>query len=273
MYIRFKNVGRFLTLISIASLMTLHSTPAAEQASRALKLEGGVNYRDLGGLPGAGGKQIARGKLVRADGMEKLTSADLAVLSSIPIRTVVDFRTPSEVDEAPDRLPDSVHNLHQLPMSFGDMAHEAFLALKSAEETETLMMNIYRNALSRQDSIEVYQEFFRLVGNESALPLLFHCSAGKDRTGVATALILSALGVDKKAILDDYILTNRYLTEKYADEISERPEMLPAFAANPRYLEALMTEVEKEHGSMEAFVTHVLRVDSEKLRALLLEGQ
>ena len=240
-------------------------------AERLLPMAGGYNFRDLGGVPAVEGSLVRCGRLVRSDGLAALTGPDLDYLSSIPITTVVDFRTHSEADRAPDRLPARARRIH-IPVLPGRLDNEEerdeLLATLGGEK---LMEFMVRALVVEQDIIDGYRKFFQLVQNEENLPLLFHCSAGKDRTGHAAALILLSLGVGRDVVMADYMASVRYLQGKYDNLIARHPDWEPLFTVKPQYLQAAMDAMEAKSGSVEAYLANELAVDANRMRALFLD--
>jgi protein-tyrosine phosphatase len=107
--------------------------------------------------------------------------------------------------------------------------------------------------------------------NENNTPLLFHCSAGKDRTGFASALFLASLGVDKETIIQDYLLSKKQVEEKYAGFVAENPVLEPLMTVKREYIEAALDLIDKEYGGMENYLTHYLQVDTLKMRKIYTE--
>ena len=176
---------------------------------RLLPLEGGQNFRDLGGYRTRDGRTVRWGLLFRSGAMNGLTAKDYAYLSKIGIRTVCDLRSSEERAAAPVRWPDG-----SLPKVFADdyrMSEDAAFfdqARKmTAAQARSALAASYPPILTQFNS--QYRRMFRelLAGNA---PLAFNCSAGKDRTGIAAALILTALGVPRETVIQDYLLSNRY---------------------------------------------------------------
>lgn len=232
-------------------------------AERHLPMAGGFNFRDLGGFTGEGGKRVAWGTFIRADEMENLTVEDLAYLASIPLMTVVDFRTESETSRAPDRVPENVRTVLHRPVAPGYLNEARNRPFTSAED---FMLGIYRDLALDPAIVETYRLFFRHVQNSADVPILFHCSAGKDRTGVAAALILLALGVDRKTVFADYTASNRYLGEKYAPLIAANPDQGGLYTVRPEFLEEALSLIESRYGSIEAYLTDALEVDIPAMR-------
>ncbi len=239
-------------------------------AERLLPMEGGYNFRDLGGLQNKDGKIIKWGKLFRSDDLNNLTNADLNYLSSIPLTTIVDFRSTQEIDMAPDLLPRSVTNDFELSISPGNLMDGNNFITYSSDQVDTLMMQL--NVLLVADSLSIaqYKKFFELLQEQKDLPLLYHCSAGKDRTGMATALILFALGVDQTIIMNDYLSSNVYLSGKYSQYVDKYPNLKAFFEVKKEFLKAGIDYVIKEHGSVENYLTQVLNVDLNKMKDIYL---
>ncbi|MDR2161115.1 MAG: tyrosine-protein phosphatase [Desulfovibrio sp.] len=232
-------------------------------AERRLPMAGGFNIRDLGGYAGADGRRVIWGRVLRADDLKNLTPEDLDYLSGLPLRTVLDFRGPEEAARSPDRLPPSVARslLRPIPPARQDAEALAF----SPEEAEAFMLDIYRHLALGETPAAVYRELFHILQwEDESSPLLFHCAAGKDRTGFAAALFLHSLGVAPEIILDDYLASNRYLAGKYANPGG-------IFSVRPSYLRAALEAVDRAHGSLDAYLKNTLGVDKERMRRLYLE--
>ncbi|MFI6444982.1 tyrosine-protein phosphatase [Kitasatospora sp. NPDC050543] len=282
--------------------------------ARSLGLRGAVNARDLGGYRTADGMVLRHGVALRSDGLNRLTDADLDALSALGLRQVVDLRSLDEVREAgPDRVrglpvaeidsaelsatpvtverttPDGV-TLHHLPVFAADfdiyVALRNALADRSPEKQRALlgdgraaamMIGLYRWFVTDPIARERFATVVRLLAAPDGPPLLFHCSAGKDRTGWTAAIILTALGVDHDTVFTDYLLTNERsaaIIENIVDSFGTRglmrePELLlPVFRADRRYLEAAFEEVALGWDTFERFWQDGLGLDDEVLAGL-----
>ncbi|MBN9414751.1 MAG: tyrosine-protein phosphatase [Candidatus Eremiobacteraeota bacterium] len=158
-------------------------------AAEPVALEGTKNTRDLGGMPVAGGR-LRSGRLYRSGALCFATSGDVAKLNGLGLHTVVDLRTDKEIEkDGPDRL--VLRENLRFPMtSYHGRGAEAYRSL------------ILQNP-------QVLREFFALLARNESYPILYHCSAGKDRVGILTALLLDALGTPRELILDDYLQSMR----------------------------------------------------------------
>ena len=167
---------------------------------------------------------------------------------------------------AADRIPATVTQYIPLSIEAGDMTDMAHFNLNNIPKIlEQAYVYIIQNA---QDT---YREFFRIVSEERNTPLLFHCSAGKDRTGIAAALLLGALGVDRKVIIEDYMLSAEYLKGKYDAIVQAHPEFAPLTTVRKEYLEAAFQTIDSDYQGLENFLRNQLGADIDRLRALYTE--
>jgi protein-tyrosine phosphatase len=234
-------------------------------AERHLPMEGGYNFRDLGGYPAEGGF-VKWGRVFRTDDMMNLTQGDLDYLAAIPLRTIVDFRSGDEVVSSPDKVPPSTINHVFLPVVPGN-----FFETNVSESNAALFFtDIYRSFCTDEAIIAQYRKLFALMQDEANLPLSFHCSAGKDRTGMASALFLSSLGVSEEIIMQDYLLSNKCLGNKYARLIEKLPHLKAMFIVDPDYLRAALDQIRADHGSVENYLTDTLNVDIDKMKGMYL---
>lgn len=239
---------------------------------RSIELQGASNFRDLGHYPTSDGRRVRPGLVFRSAALATLTDADLAKLGALGIVTVCDFRGVAEAARAPDRLvaPNPVH----LPIepSVGAGLRD-ILATKEAsgEALYAILECAYVDyALA---STQQYAALFALLMQGGAL--LFHCAAGKDRTGFAAALILSALGVSWADVVADFEATNR-LWQRDTVASSDLPDAVreQLMQANPALLAAAFAAIDRTHGSFDAYLHQALGVDHDaraRLRDSLLE--
>lgn len=249
-------------------------------------LDGAANVRDLGGYRTSRALTVRHGLVFRGDALCNLSTADLDRIASLRLRAVVDLRTPGEVLTAgPDRLPPGPTALG-LPVSGGDLS-AVYDAVTSGDEWQQramlgdgraaeIMVRFNRGFVADTRQREQFGGALRLIA-EGTLPLLYHCSGGKDRAGWLTAILLTALGVPRQPVLADYLLSNRYLRRSYAqlrDGLAKAgllrdPELLrPVMEVSPTYLEAAFEEVERIFGSFTVFLERGLGMDAERLSAL-----
>ena len=243
-------------------------------APREIKLQGAANFRDLGGYLTQDGKQVKWGKMYRSADISKLTDADLKIVSSLNIKIICDLRGEKEVEAAPDRLPQGTDRILLSAGSENIGGASSYMKyLKSPETADSMMVAFY----SRTDHLKAkYKPMFdRLLALQPDQALMFHCTAGKDRTGVGAALVLTALGVDKATVMQDYEATNEYrktsneqyikmMTSQGISETAARNLM----AANPKYLASAFEAISKKYGSVDAFLEKEMELTAEKRNIL-----
>lgn len=239
-------------------------------ADKHLPMAGGYNFRDLGGMRNKNGKYLKWGKLIRSDDLSMLTGADLEYLSSIPVYSVIDFRSAQEVEQAKDRLPASVKLYENLNIEPGNVMSVFTFSSNDDIDYKHLMREMNRTMVTDSTCVSQYREFFRLVQNEDNIPLLYHCSAGKDRTGMASALILFALEMDEETIMKDYLLSAKYIKEKYEKQVGQNPAIEPLMTVRMEYLRAGINEIKNRYDSVENYLTDVLKVDLHKMKRIFL---
>lgn len=242
-------------------------------AEKHLPMEGGFNFRDLGGMKTKDGKYVKWGKLFRGDELSKLTTGDLEYLSSIPLLSVVDFRDERETIREPDLKPESLLHHYHCPIIPGNLADEMDLSLDelTSDHAITMMEEMYRLLVTDSDCVQHYKKLFEVIQDKTQVPLLFHCTAGKDRTGMATALIYSALGVDEQDIMEDYLSSNIYLKEKYKNFTSGNSFFKTLLEVNPLFLESAFKEIDKQYGSVERYLEDQLKVDISRMKYSYLQ--
>lgn len=239
-------------------------------SERHLPMQGGYNFRDLGGIKNTEGKYIKWGKVFRSDDLHNLTNADLRYLANIPLISIVDFRSDAEIKIAEDKVPTSVKEDYAFSIVPGDVLDFADFANLSIEQMDSVMMKLNISLVTDSSCIDQYRKYFDLLQNSNDVPLMFHCSAGKDRTGMGAALFLSALGVDEETIMKDYMASNVYLADKYSDQIAKQPNLKSLFEVKPQFIKAGLDQIKKDHGSVENYLTNVLRVDLAKMKEMYL---
>lgn len=172
-------------------------------------LEGQPNFRDLGGYRTADGSVVVTGQVFRSGELSALSDTDLALLEELGIRTVVDLRSEPEALTRPDRLPASAtyREIRLLPAVSPAAMAKMFSTgdFRSFPAWET----IYRSGI--RDHTAAFSALIRLVADPEARPIIFHCTTGKDRTGIGAALLLSILGVPWSKVEEDYLRSNDYL--------------------------------------------------------------
>ena len=246
---------------------------------RRLPLDGASNFRDLGGYKTEDGRQVRWRKVFRSGAMDRLSDADLAALTAMGLRTICDLRHPEEQALYPTRLsadaPATIHSLPIRPRVKGNYRERIDAGDPAAGDlARDYMTEAYRCYV--RDHAEAYRGLMQQLADPANHPLVFHCAAGKDRTGFAAALILMTLGVPEDTIFEDYLATNDYWTEGGLRVQQDIPEAARQhlIAANDVYLRAAIDTLHEIHDSLEAYLTGALKLDDEtisRLRDLLLE--
>ena len=250
-------------------------------ASERWLLRGAPNARDLGGLPTMDGRTIRPGLLLRSGELAGITEPDAQTLTEYPLRTVVDFRTDLEREQKPDRVLPGVQYVHcpivqQAAAGLTREEHaDPYAAVVAhakamAGRERAFMCELYRSLVTQAFSIAHYRQFFALLLAQTDGALLYHCTAGKDRVGVGTMLLLTALGVDWPVIVENYLITNCLLTAVVDYDLSEAErEVIRTFdRADAAFLTAARDAVAERYGSVDAFLTQALGVGAAERAAL-----
>lgn len=251
--------------------MTNGSTTSSN-TPRRIPFEGVANFRDLGGYVTAGGQSIAWRRLYRSDSLAELTDQDHELWRELGIRAVCDLRLTSERDSAPDRLPQDAdlteHHIGFLPEGANEMLRAIRAGeLNSAEITEEVIRHYRRLPL---DHLAEYRAVFDLLDRPQNHPVVIHCTSGKDRTGLAIALILLALGIPEDQVLADYVLTNSYrrdVSRIFKLYIGDA-EMQTLTSAQPVYFTAALGAMQREYGSTRNYLRDGIGLDDTRLKRL-----
>lgn len=225
-----------------------------QHPDRAWRLQGATNFRDLGGYAGTGGRALQWRRLFRSDHLAGLTDADRARLATLGPATAFDFRGNAERAATPYDLP----GLTQRSLAIEPSVVQRMQDLVAAGGTLTaalvadLMAELYRS-LIRDQAHHFAALFDHLLQTET--PVVFHCTAGKDRTGVAAALILLALGVPREQVLQDYLLTNTLYQHPPLPNSDTPPDVLAVlWRVQSGFLEAALQTVDDEHSGLDSYL-------------------
>ena len=241
-----------------------------------LGLQGASNFRDLGGYPGRDGRPLRWRRLFRSDHLAELTEADRGLLRALGVTRAFDFRGMQERAAQPYDVPGlAQHSLAIEPTVAQNMAELASAGLPlSAARMAALMEELYRRLVN--DEADRFAQWFGHLLDDDA-PLVFHCTAGKDRTGVAAALLLLALGVPREVVEQDYLLTNHvYRPPTPAGSPLPEDVLAVLWGVQPRFLDAALASIEQEHGGVESYLARRMRLSPaarERLAAMYLEPQ
>lgn len=257
----------------------IHKTDSAFQNEdyRLLPMDGAHNTRELGGYKTADGLSVKWGMLFRSDKLSDISKTDQAYLQNLGIKKIIDFRSKEEKAEDPDIIPKGISYI-EMPISVdGAMRSKIEAVLKGETNKEVKSFLIDANKEFVSDYVEVYENFLRgLIDDEG--PILFHCTAGKDRAGFAAAITLIALGVSKEDVIKDYMKTNQF-TKKRIEEIIKQIELMtlyqtdaeilrPLLGVEREYIETAFHTAEEEYGSLENFIKNGLNISDEDIKKL-----
>ena len=246
--------------------------------TRKLPFTGAHNFRDLGGYKTSDGKTVKWGKVYRSDNLHSLTDEDLKYMERLNIKSVVDFRSDEERNEEPDRLtpdmtpillpikfePEGVTETLMRDLTFGDL------------DSSNLLQDF--NIILVKEFTEEYREFFRHIVDNGGEPFLLHCTAGKDRAGFGSAMILTVLGVPREKIIEDYLLTNTYVSDHVDRKLLET-ELKTFFRADSdnlrkinlveeRYIQAAFDTIDSHWGGMDQYIAEGLNLTEEDINKI-----
>ncbi len=263
----------------------------ATATPHALGLSGVDNDRELGGYQTTDGRTIKAKKLLRTANLHTLTDEDVEILQNeYHVGTVIDFRSPPEATAKPDiMIPGShyVHiNLFPETMVFGEEqgeqvmhADDEFEKLYGMLQNSFELHTFYLSIMEKPDARKGYRRYFdELLALPDDRSILFHCTAGKDRTGMAAAYLMALLGVDRETLLNDYLLTNEFCQEKIEfmiQKLKERDDdpmmevyMRAMVGVRPEIMNALFNYCEKNYGSIANYVKQYIGVSEEEVQQL-----
>jgi protein-tyrosine phosphatase len=229
---------------------------------RLVALDGVYNFRDLGGYRTTDGRSIHWQRLFRADGLDKLTVDDVEALRPIGLQSVIDLRSQAEIDRV-GRFPVETHPVTWHHLSITDTTWDRDEALKAHRTADDFLTRAYAQML--RDGAPRFAKAFELLADTDALPAVFHCAAGKDRTGILAALVLGSLRVDTETIVADFALTEDSMPKfiaamqaRYPERVAEMASVPPAFmSANPAAMRSTIRSITADHGSIRNYVREI----------------
>ena len=238
-------------------------------------LQGASNFRDVGGYRNADGRRVRRGQVFRSDHLAGLTDEDRVRLQSLGIAHSLDFRGAAECAATPYALA----GVQRVALTIEPTVIARLQALvaqgvvPTTEETVDLMRETYRDFVNHNAA--TFGRFLKHL-LEQPTPQVFHCTAGKDRTGFAAALLLSALGVDRPTIEHDYLLTNQLYKRDARLEGQGHPHVMKVlWQVQPEFLHAAFDAVDAQHGGMTDYLHGAIGLSPQELaelKRLLLEA-
>jgi protein-tyrosine phosphatase len=259
---------------------------AAVTAGEAIPVASLPNLRDVGGWPTRDGRTVRRGLVYRSVALNRLADGDLAAVEAIGLRTVYDLRTEAERAAGPDRALTGVENVVADVLADSSDAAPAELAglltnpakaqeLLGEGKVDTLFTGAYREIVSLPSALAGYRELFTGLGDSDRRPALYHCTTGKDRTGWATAALLTLLGVERELVMQEYLLTNEQLVpalepifERFEAAGGDRAVLMPVLGVEASYLDASFHEMHDRFGTIEGYFAEGLGIDAAAQDAL-----
>lgn len=239
------------------------------------------NTRGLGGMETADGV-IARFRLIRSGSLHGASQSDIHYLTkTMGLKVVVDLRTEMERALKPDPVMEGVRNEHVPLLNTREYEETGLRTMSEAgirqmmKEGPAMMEVMYRKMVTEPEGIRGLKRFFEILLAQPEGAVLWHCTQGKDRTGVCAALLEEILGCDRRTIMADYLFTNACLKEEEEDTearmralmhlpVSAVSEMNFLFEASPRYLEGAWAAIDETYGSMNAYLEKALGLTAEK---------
>ena len=243
-------------------------------ATRNVNIPGIQNFRDLGGYPSyTTQKQVRWGMLYRSAQIDSLEYCSLKELKNMGIKTVIDLRAPAETKGHPSLQ--KTFNIIHIPIETGDMQY----LLSDIKEGRIKTDTIYRvvEQMNRKIVTNYQKEFrkiFDILLNKKNYPVVIHCSSGKGRTGIASALILAALGVNDDTIMEDYRLSNDYFNipsaSEYAYNLPSRSQeaITTIFSAKEDFLNAAKDEIIRKYGDVPTYLRKAIGLKKEEIKKL-----
>jgi protein-tyrosine phosphatase len=255
---------------------------------RVWALEGVRNFRDFGGYPALGGRHVAKGRLFRSASFAGASAADIARLEALDVKFVVDLRRSHERENAPNLWPPQaartiVYDGAAARAAAGIVEaplHEAVAQVRrTGDEARAYMSAAYARYPYEQRFTRLFSDMFAAMAQDGG-PFVVHCAAGKDRTGLACALVLIALGAPRATVFEDFLLTNklalvserlaamRAMREKELGGPISDEELLPMIGVQEEYLRAALDVIEARSGSVDIYLQEQLGVDAAAREAL-----
>ena len=249
-------------------------------AERELPLAGGVNFRDVGGYRTTDGRAVRWGRIYRAGSLAELTEADVTYLGRLGLRLSCDLRSREEVENNPDRLPPgAIARQTPIAAEVGRLRRLVTL-FRLRRRIQKMLQQVYVIMLDQNGPL--LAGILRAAADPPNLPLVIHCTAGKDRTGLAVALLLLSLGVPEETVIADYTLSNRafgVLAERMRPELAllytfgfSEERLRPFLLAEAPTLTGALAHLRRRYGSVEAYLRRagLTGNDFERLRQTLL---
>ncbi len=252
-------------------------------SNRHIYFKNAVNFRDIGGIRTKDGNYVKWGKIFRSDNLSQLKNREFKKFNNLNIQTVYDLRTSGEVDGKEDNLPDNVKYVH------------APLVKDSADVLKKIKGRVIKGAITEQQSLQFMNNLYGSIVDDnipalrnmihnvvkSESPVLYHCSAGKDRTGIITALVLSILNVDRDIIINEYLLSDYYRREKLEGILKlakaakvVRPKIDIGAIQNfmdvdEQFINTAFNIIDTKYGGIDSYIRNQLQITDEQRKMII----
>jgi protein-tyrosine phosphatase len=259
--------------------MNKHNKPVNDRFKSLL------NFRDIGGVNAAGNKKVKNGLIFRSANPDRIRKKDIEKLLTYRIRTIIDLRAPGELSKRRVSI-DHAEKL-TLPLDFQLKTRERLRPVIYRKDAQPIIADISNDLYLEilDASVPVVGRIMEILASSDGTPVLIHCQAGKDRTGIVAALILLALGVDRNLIIDDFMKSNEALLPSFKKYFLMRKlisfgffpyrNMVFAVTVKKRNIESILTRVDVHYGGIESFMSRagITRSKLDEIREKLLSDQ
>lgn len=240
-----------------------------------IELKSVENIRDLGGLTNDKGETIKLHKLIRSANLASLSEEDFLTLKNVyEVKTIVDFRSEYTKKRKKDLIDDSVAYFSLKTLDFLENTRFTFELYK--EDYDTFFLNAYEQMATKPEAIAAYQAFFKILLAQKEGALLYHCTSGKDRTGMITVFLLTIFGFSEEEIRKEHFRTNETSNRKYQEFLDAFPDasekkkefMKASLIAKPIYLDKFLTTIKSNDGNVMNFIKNKIGLTEEELNEL-----
>lgn len=239
-----------------------------------------INFRDIGGCKSSDGRVVKEGLFFRSANLVNLSKNDLQMLKDLNIKTIFDFRDESEILRSPSDIVENINYIRipampQLKSNIAQLGSikEMMENMFDKNNAFELLKEAYYNLPVNNPA---YKELVKLMQNDSNLPILMHCTAGKDRTGVGSAIILMILGVNRSSIVEDYLKSNQSAKDSINEILSVQPELknVPKdklkyiFGVNETYINEVFKRIDTDFDSTEDYLLKEFNLTKDDIKNL-----
>lgn len=238
------------------------------------------NFRDLGGIESQDGRKVKKGYFYRSAKLDNLTEEDIKLLKDLKIKTIFDYRSDSEAEMHPSTKVEGIENIRVPAMNFAKYDGAKFGSIEEMVDNMSgktgafdMLKESYHDLPIKNES---YKKLVEIVRDPNRLPVINHCTAGKDRTGVGSAIILMILNVSRENILKDYLKSNDFAELEIDKLIEKKPEFANIdreklnhiFGVNEDYIDAAFSRIDEEYSSTEEYLYNEFGLNSDDLKKL-----